>query len=204
MFEELRAGLDSIDAVLNEDRMSSWNGLDEEMGFDPTQEYTPDQMKRMGLIGIEVLKKSGAESKYLLLEIRLVGEESTFAKLVLRGFDVPYDSHHFIAQEFLSEELSAKVAPHFELSSRWPFKTVGHITHYDKCVEYMAREIKGLKLVVAAIGGGQFNLKNNAINLSEISRAFGPVPKEYQVLLRELFDQLVQKPAYNGYQINFG
>lgn len=198
MLEELRTRLDSIDGVLNEDRMNAWNQFDREAGFDPTKDYTPEQVKEMRLTGIEALKKSGLESRYLLLEVRLLGQVE-FGKLILRGFDVPYGGHAAVAEEFLREELCPIVPPHFDLPNEWPSNPESYAPY-----KRIVREAEGLRLVVTGVGGGMFDLKNNAINLRGKSRAFGPVPHEYQGQLRAFLEQLAQRPAYNGFQVNFG
>lgn len=201
MFEELRTKLNSIDAVLNEEGMNSINALDRNRGFDPTKEYTPEELKKLYPSGLEALKKSGGESRYLLLEVRLEDEGSQYTKLYLRGFDVPINAHPALADRFLIRELQPVVTPPFELPTRWPYTTRGMNYDYDSAI---TRESGELKLTVSAIGGGMFDLKNSRINLRGSSMAFGHIPQPYQDKLSELLGQLVQRPAYNGFQVNFG
>jgi hypothetical protein len=154
----------------------------------------------MQLAGIEALKKSGAESRYLLLEVYLWrGQEAEVAKLIVRGFEVPYNSHAVVAGEFLREELKPTVTPYFDLPEEWPEKTGSQEPR-----QYIESETEGLRLVVFAAGGGKFDLKNNAINLRDKSVAFGPVPKKYEGQFKALLEELVQRPAYRGFRVNFG
>ncbi len=200
MFEELRAKLDSIDAVLNEDDMDKRNAVNKSRGFDPSKDYTPEELKQY-ITTIEILKKSGGEARYLLLEVKLESESSQFAKLYLRGFEVLINAHPYLANEFLKRELKPVTTPPFELPEEWPYEREGIEEHYDQAI---TRKFWDYILTVSAVGGGKFDLKNNAINLRGKSEAFGSVPQAYQGRLREFLEQLVQRPAYNGFQVNFG
>lgn len=57
---------------------------------------------------------------------------------------------------------------------------------------------------ITALGGGKFDLNNKMINLRGSSKYFGPVPQQYWEQFRAMVASLVQKPAYQGFQINFG
>lgn len=200
MFEELKHKLDSIDSVLNEESMKSSNDLDIKRGFNSSKNYTDEELKKFYPSGIELLKKKGAESKYLLLEVKIEKDADTHTKLYLRGFDVYLPSHPVLAEQFLTEELEPVLATNFKLPDRWP--QIGD-PKYDKWEKTVISEHDGIKLSISAIGGGTFDLKNNCINLREKSRAFGSVPPAYQDKFNELINQLVQRPAYNGFKVNF-
>ena len=104
MFEELQTKLDSIDAVLNEELMDSINTLDISNGFDAGKDYDPEELRSLDFKGVEALKKSGFESKYLLLEVRIEdGINPPYTKPHSRGFGAPTSSHRGIASGFLKE-----------------------------------------------------------------------------------------------------
>ncbi|MDO8740994.1 MAG: hypothetical protein Q7J54_05485 [Candidatus Woesearchaeota archaeon] len=200
MIEELKHKLESIDSVLNEESMKSSNELDIKRGFNPSQSYTDKELAKFYPSGIELFKKKGDESKYLLLEVKIEKGADTYAKQYLRGFDMPLPSHPVLAEQFLREELEPVLAPNFKLPDRWP--QIGKPIN-DEWEKTVISEYDGIKLSISAVGGGKFDLKNNSINLREKSRSFGPVPLKYQDRFNELINQLVQRPAYNGFKVNF-
>ncbi|MBI2559078.1 hypothetical protein HYW20_07190 [Candidatus Woesearchaeota archaeon] len=178
MFEELKTKLGSIDSALNEESLNLANQSGD---------------------GIEALKKSGNEFKYLLLEVRLKEGGNEFAKLFLRGFDYPMYAHPIIAEYFLRNEVTPSLTSNFKMPDRWPLKDKS----FDQYERTVKSESEGLELTIFAVGGGKFDLKNNGINLRGYSQAFGSIPRDYQERFKELLQQLVQKPTYNGFQINF-
>ena len=110
---------------------------------------------------------------------------------------MPIDSHSDLAERFLVRELQI-IPTSFYLPSEWPGDK-----RRQKYEPSITRRYKGLTLTVSAIGGGIFDLKENGINLRGSSLSFGSITQAYQDKFRELLGQLVQRPAYNGFQTNF-
>lgn len=198
MFEELKRKLESIDAVLNEEDMDSLNALDISRGFRPDKEYTPKQVEEFKFKGIEALSKSGKESSYVVLEVVIEKDGNKYARLFLRGFDVPTNSQPILAETFLRRELRTALSPPFELPIEWPHETSPMGDFYEKAV---ISEAGGLRLTISAIGSGQFDLKYRTINLKGPNLYFGSVPEAYKDRFRELLEQLVKKSTYRSFTI---
>jgi len=201
MFEAVKQKLRTIDTVLNEATVEYANRLDVKSGFDPAREYTQQELDGLAekfLWGPEAFKRTGKESKHLLLEVKLTDGTNLFSHLYLRGFDYITESHALVANEFLDKDLRPTLGEYFEFPFSWPSRP-----HIDaKTPRIVESEKDGLKLTVTAIGGGKFDLKNNQVNLKGSSMDFGPVPTQYQEQFRAMLGLLVQKPTYRGFGIN--
>ncbi|MCH8004094.1 MAG: hypothetical protein IH934_05690 [Nanoarchaeota archaeon] len=95
------------------------------------------------------------------------------------------------------------------LPTEWPHTTIVNDDHVDQLYDSAFTCKSGeSKFTVSVIGGGSFNLKENGINLRVYGRSggivFDPLSEPYQDKLSGLLQLLVQKPAYNGFQVNFG
>ncbi|MBI2575657.1 hypothetical protein HYV84_00435 [Candidatus Woesearchaeota archaeon] len=146
------------------------------------------------------LKRTGAERKYLLLEVAVAEGDQNFSRLYLRGFDYSSMGHEDIGENFLREELLPILKGIIEIPFSWPYEKMafGNLPH-----KIIRLEQNGTMFSIKGIGGGKFDLKDNRINLRGASRDFGPVPHEYQERLKGLFELLCQKPAYQGFQAHF-
>ena len=201
MFQELQRRLGTIDSVLNEEEMDDRNTYDIQWRqFNPSLSYTPDELGRLFCRGIEALKKSGQVARYILLEVILKRDGEIHSRLYLRGFESRTEVHSALADAFLEKELKTVLSPPFELPREWPYQIVEGDTVYDKTI---AREHGGLNLSISVIGGGKFKLEGGMINLGGDSFYFGRIPLQYQDKLKELLDQLIQKPAYRDFQHSF-
>ena len=200
MFEELTKRLKSVDSVLNEELMKLWDTDDVEWKkFNPSIDYTLQELEKLYCQGVEALKKSGQKAHYVLLEVALEQNRDKYPQWYLRGFEKRCDSHPYLASKFL-EELIPILAPPFELPDEWPKGKKEGDPLYEKNI---VREYCGIKLSISAIGGRKFVLDHNYINISEHSAAFGEVPDEYRERETNLLNQLVQRPAYQGFQLRF-
>ncbi|TAL56937.1 MAG: hypothetical protein EPN86_02405 [Nanoarchaeota archaeon] len=199
MFQDLREKLESIDSVFNEERYELGNEADRRNGFDASKDY--DQKKLSSIAerarGMDAVKKLGIERKYLLLQITLEEGENKYVNFYLRGFDEASGSHASLGENFLNDELRNELGDIFELPYIWP--SVGYPR---EAVRDLVFEHDGLKLTVSGLGGGMYNLRDGKINLHGSSLGFGSVPTQYQERFAELLQQLVQKPAFQGYQVN--
>ena len=199
MFQEVKEKLRTIDAVLNEEQLRYWDEIDINEGFDPDKDYTGEELKKIDPYGLESTKKTGKQKKYLLLEVTLKEGDNAYKEWYLRGFDHPGFGHQYIAQDFLRKDLIAVLSEDFEIPRSWP--EVGEVLR-EKPVRDIVLENDGVKLTITAVGGGQYDLKDQKINIRGLSKGFGPVPVGYQDKLSELLELLVQKPPFHGYQIN--
>lgn len=198
MFQELQRRLGTIDNVLNEEVMNRLNADDiQMMEFDPLRDYTQLELEQLYCKGIEALKKSGQEAYCILLEVVLEKDGDKYTKLYLRGFESRTNHHPTLASNFLERELRPILSPHFELPEEWPSQEVGGEKVYEKTITYTSNN---LRLSISVIGGKKFDLKNTMINLRDFSLSFGHIPLEQRGRLKELLDQLTQKPAYQGFQ----
>jgi hypothetical protein len=201
MFEEIKQKLESIDSVLNEETLNYWNERDAQKGFDLSKTYTKEELKRFLEIiyGIELLKKSNEESKYILLEVSAQKNNERCSRFFLRGFEMFKPGHPALASGFLGEDLEKHLSPPFKFPYLWPSTGNSISTNYLKMFKVEANDVK---LTVSVLGGGKYEFKEQNINLWGSSDAFGAIPIEYHDKTKELLDQLIQKPTYQGFKIN--
>ena len=206
MFEELRNKVSTIDSVLNKEFANRMDALDIRNGFDPSKDYgygssiscVCRELEKFH--GVEASKKTCHPFDYLLLEVKLMKEGDEYSNLYLRGFEYLRDGPGIIAGEFLREDLKPILPSQFELPTQWPV-TKGRRDLYSR---HVTREVEGLVLSITPRGGGNFSFEGNRIDILEACHQFGVVPSEHKERFKELLQQLVQKPAYNGFQVNFG
>src|SRR3989338_7358274 len=148
MFEELKQNLESIDSVLDEESESDIDLSN----FDSSKNYTREE-----------LKKSGRESKYLMIEVIAQKNDEKYSKTYLRGFDFRYGSHHLMIYEFMREELGKRLSSKFVFPDRWPKM---RDSRDDALLHSLTLENSDEKITISALGGGKFDLKNKSINLS--------------------------------------
>src|SRR3989344_3578188 len=184
MFEELKQKLESIDSVLDEESESDIDLSN----FDSSKNYTREELKKFGRLKycVEILKKSGGESKYLMIEVIVQKNDEKYSKTYLRGFDFRYGSHHLMIYEFMKEELGKRLSSKFVFPDRWPKM---RDSRDDALLHSLTLENSDEKITISALGGGKFDLKNKSINLSGSSQAFGSIPRAYEDRFKELMQQ---------------
>ncbi|MBI2139116.1 hypothetical protein HYU13_05995 [Candidatus Woesearchaeota archaeon] len=200
MFNEIQQKLLTLDQVLNVENLDFANQMDRKEGFDPSREFSDEELRHFTSRGPVALKKTGAERKYFLLEVAVAVGGKNFSRLYLRGFDYSSMGHKDIGETFLREELLPVLKGYIEIPFSWPAEKIALETWPYKVIRL---EQNGTKFTIKGVGGGRFDLRENRINLRGESMDFGPVPHEYQERLKALFGLLCQKPAYQGFQPHF-
>ncbi|MEK6967604.1 MAG: hypothetical protein AABX51_03160 [Nanoarchaeota archaeon] len=147
------------------------------------------------LTGTKPPKNRAIGYKYLLFEVSLEKGGESYTANYLRGFEKEYILHSIIGHGFC-EELGDSF-PEFNIPKRWP----NNPRDDRRQIRDLVFEQDGLKLVVSGIGGGKYDLNNGSIIIHGKSEGFGPIPDNYVDKLRDLLEQLIQKPAFEGYQV---
>lgn len=196
-FEAVQQKLRTLDTVLSDSLLELGSSVDRGNGFDPQRTYTESELARIHPFGPEAFQRTDNESRYLLLGVTLDGNGQTFSEVYLRGFDFIINSHPTIATAFLQHDLAPFLEGNCEVPLSWeqsgqPFP------------RKIGMEFDGLTLTVTGLGGGKFDLRDKRINTKGSSKKFGPVPAQYQEQFRAMLELLVQKPAYQGFQVNLG
>ena len=202
MFGDIRDKIGSLEPVFNESLFTQGNGMDK-IEIDPARkytDYTDRELKSFAdrLWGVEARKVTGAEAKYILIGIKLEGNNQTYETKFLRGFDLTPFSHSVIGEVFLGT-LRDAIGKYFDIGTDWPEEGKGLNA---RTVPDIVFEKDGMKLTVTGIGGGKYNLRNGKLNVYGKSLDFGPVPKSHHDQLRELLGSLVQKQPFQGYEVN--
>ena len=203
-FEDLEKRLEQIDPVLNEKKLAEINRRDIEKGFDPIKDYDPDELRGLGLSGIDALKKTGESSRYILLEVVITEGDKKKSFHYLRGFDYPLDSHPVLAAAFLRNELCPTLNSEFTFPLMWPSQEVGRFRDevYDKKIESVNGDIT---VTVVAHGGGLFTFEGSNVILAGKSMAFGRLLSsppyvflghDRSAVAEQLFTQLFQRETY--------
>lgn len=177
--EELKEKLEGIDQLIDEALLEKFNGADSP---------SPGE-------GLESLKITGDESRYLLLEVKLEYGGNEYTQLYLRGFEKYNMAHVGIALVFM-REVEQIAQGHLSFPNGWPKN------EHRKPEKSMTVKRRGVKLTITGLGGGLYKLKDKAVEVYGISfGGFGPVPRGYQQQVRDMLGQLVQREQYKGFRV---
>ena len=132
MFNEVREKLETLDTVLNQERYDKAIAWDGEIGFDSDAEEVDPRLKHDLLLrSIPLCKRTGKETSYLIIELRLEANGQKHTETYLRGFEETIDSHPLLADEFL-REVGTLIGEHLEVPDRWPSKSMSCYEQGDK------------------------------------------------------------------------
>lgn len=175
--EKVKQALEGIDQLLDEALLEKFKG---------TNSPSPDE-------SLESLKRTGNESRYLLLEVKLEYGGQEYTQLYLRGFEKYNMAHAGIALVFMREV--KQIANPLRFPRRWPKK------EYRGPEKSMTANKRGVKLTITVRGGGYYRLRDNTIEVSGCSESFRVVPEDYQQKVKDMLGQLVQRKQYAGFTV---
>ena len=207
MITEYISQIDSLDSILNEEILRVKDKEDLEKGFDTTIDYTPYEFDAMNFKGISALKNvksivgslgEGVISKYIILKVSIENDENKLEKFFLRGFEAIKTRHVQIATSFLSQEIYPIAGAQFNLPMEWPMNKID-----GNPEKSLIRESNKVNLEILVIGGAMYQFDNKKLIIFDRSEAFGSVPELYLANQADLFQQLLQKPAYQGYKFSY-